>query len=126
MEIQKILWLSVAGACGTLARYGVGGLVQRLVKSPLPWGTLVINGTGCFLFGLVWSATAEHLNLRADVRSYVLIGFMGAYTTFSTFAFETAAMLRDGEWLMAFANFAGQNLLGLALMFAGMALGRLL
>ena len=51
---------------------------------------------------------------------------MGAYTTFSTFAFETAAMLRDSEWLLAFANFAAQNVLGLALMFIGMALGRLL
>jgi len=126
MDVQKIAWLAVAGACGTLARYGVGGLVHRLVKSPLPWGTLVINGSGCLLFGLVWSATAEHLSLRTDIRSYVLIGFMGAYTTFSTFAFETTAMLRDGEWLLAFANFAGQNLLGLALMFVGMALGRLL
>lgn len=124
MDVQKIIWLSVAGAAGTLARYGVGGLVHRLIPSTLPWGTLVINGTGCFLFGLVWSATAEHWGLRADIRSIVLIGFMGAYTTFSTFAFETAALLRDGEWLLAFGNFAAQNLLGLALMFAGLALGR--
>lgn len=126
MDFQKIAWLAVAGAAGTLARYGVGGLVQRLVKSPLPWGTLVINGSGCLLFGFVWTLATEHMSIRADVRSYILIGFMGAYTTFSTFAFETANFLRDGEWLLAFANFAGQNLLGLALMFAGMALGRLL
>jgi CrcB protein len=126
MDVQKVIWLAVAGAAGTLARYGIGSLVHRFVQSPLPWGTLVINGTGCLLFGLVWSATAEHLSLRADIRSIVLIGFMGAYTTFSTFAFETAAMMRDGEWLMAFANFAGQNLLGLVLMFIGLALGRLL
>ncbi len=126
MDAQKLIWLAVAGAAGTLARYGMGGLVHRLLPSTLPWGTLVINGTGCLLFGLVWSATAEHLSLRADMRTYVLIGFMGAYTTFSTFAFETAALLRDGEWLLAFGNCAAQNLLGLALMFVGLALGRLL
>ena len=62
--MQKILWLMVAGAAGTLARYGMGGLVHRLIKTSFPWGTLVINGTGCLLFGLVWSATAEHFSVR--------------------------------------------------------------
>ena len=124
--MAKYFWLALAGAAGTLARYGLGGLVHRLIKSPYPWGTLVINGSGCLLFGLIWSATAEHWNVRPDIRTYVLIGFMGAYTTFSSFAFETAALLRDGEWLPAFANFAAQNVLGLLCMFVGLALGRLL
>jgi CrcB protein len=120
----KLLWLAVIGALGTLCRYELGGLVQRLHGGSFPLGTLVVNALGCFLFGLVWTLAEERLLISGDVRAVVLIGFMGAFTTFSTFAFETGAMLRDAEWALAATNLLVQNGLGLASLFLGMAIGR--
>lgn len=122
--MTKLLWLAGAGALGTLARYGLGGLVQRLHQSTFPWGTFVVNALGCFIFGLVWSLAEERLVIGGETRAIILVGFMGAFTTFSTFAFETAAMLRDAEWLLAAANLLAHNGLGLVAFFLGVGLGR--
>jgi CrcB protein len=124
--VTKLLWLASAGALGTLARYGLGGLVQRVHQSTFPWGTFAVNAVGCFLFGLVWTLGEERLVIGGETRAIILIGFMGAFTTFSTFTFETGAMLRDAEWLLATANLLAHNGLGLACFFLGAALGRTL
>ena len=123
---SKLAWLAVLGAAGTLARYGLGGFVQRLHGGAFPWGTLAVNALGCFLFGLVWTLAEERLVISGETRTIVLLGFMGAFTTFSTFAFETGAMLRDTEWLLAAGNLLAQNGLGLGFFFLGAALGRAL
>ena len=122
----KLLWLGAAGAAGTLCRYGLGGLVQRIHPSTFPWGTLAVNALGCFLFGLVWALAEERLLISGEGRLVVLIGFMGAFTTFSTFAFETGAMLRDAEWLLAGGNLLAHNVLGVLLFFLGVGAGRTL
>ncbi len=122
---RKLLALAVAGAVGTLARYGLAGLVQHLHESTFPWGTLVVNALGCFLFGVVWALAEERMLISGETRLVVLVGFMGAFTTFSTYAFETSAMLRDAEWLLAASNLLAQNVLGIACFFVGVALGRL-
>ncbi|MCB2188987.1 MAG: fluoride efflux transporter CrcB [Deltaproteobacteria bacterium] len=122
----KLLWLALAGGLGALARYGLGGLVQRLLPGGFPWGTAGVNLLGSFLFGLIWSLAAERAAISAELRLIVLTGFMGAFTTFSTFMFETSELLRTGQWLWAFCNVAGQCLLGLAAVFAGWALARAL
>ena len=122
--MTKLAWLAGAGALGTLARYGVGGVVQRALGGAFPWGTLVVNALGCLLFGLVWALAEERLVISGETRVILLVGFMGAFTTFSTFAFETSAMLRDAEWSFALANVLSQNVLGIACFFAGLALGR--
>jgi CrcB protein len=121
---SKLLGLAALGAIGTLARYGLGGWVQRHAGTGFPWGTLAVNAAGCFAFGIVWALAAERSLLRGDARVIVLIGFFGAFTTFSSFAFETVQMLRDGQWWRAIANVSLQNGLGLALLFAGAAVGR--
>lgn len=90
-----------------------------------PWGTLVVNGLGCFLFGIVWALAEERLVISGETRLILLTGFMGAFTTFSTFAFETGAFVRDSEWLLAVTNLIGQNVLGLALVFLGFTASRL-
>jgi CrcB protein len=123
---RKLALLALAGALGTLARYGLGGLVQRLRDGEFPLGTLAVNCTGCFLFGVVWSLAEERMLIRGETRAIVLIGFMGAFTTYSTYAFETAEMLRDSEWWLAAANLALQNVLGITCVFLGLAAGRLL
>lgn len=120
----KLLWLALAGSAGTLARWGLQGMVQRATGSAFPWGTLAVNVAGCFLFGCVWSLAEERMLLSAETRILLLVGFMGAFTTFSSFAFETGALLRDAQYARAAANVALQNLLGIVALFAGHAAGR--
>jgi fluoride exporter len=123
---QRLAWLAAAGALGALSRYALAGAVQRLHESGFPWGTFVVNALGCVLFGLVWTLAEERLLISGQTRLVVLVGFMGAFTTFSSYAFETSQLMRDAEWTLAAANVVGQNVLGVTGFFVGAALGRLL
>ncbi len=122
--MNKLIWLALAGVGGTLARYGMSGWVQRLAGAGFPYGTFAVNLTGCFLFGLIWSLAENRLWINNEVRTVILLGFLGAFTTFSSFAFETSQMIRDGQWMAAGLNITGQNVLGIAGLFVGLALGR--
>jgi len=93
----KLMGLAVAGACGTLARYGLAGLVQRGQHIGSPWGTLTVNVLGCFLFGLIWTLTQQRFLVSPETRAILLVGFLGSFTTFSAFLFETDQMLEQGE-----------------------------
>jgi CrcB protein len=124
--LQKLIYLSVAGACGTLARYGLGGLVQRVAGASFPWGTASVNGLGCLLFGLIWTMTSERFVGSGEVRIILLTGFMGAFTTFSTFVAESGNLFADGQHWYGLGNILLQNGVGLVLFFLGMALGRLI
>jgi CrcB protein len=123
--MRRVLLLAFAGALGSLARYGLGGLVQRAFDGGFPLGTLAVNVAGCLLFGVVWTLAEERLLISGETRLILLVGFMGAFTTFSSYAFETSAMLRDAEWSLAVANILAQNVLGIMSFFVGAALGRL-
>ncbi len=123
--LHKLLLLMLAGGLGTLARYGLAGLVQRLAGGAFPWGTLVVNITGCFLAGFFWTLATGRLALSGETRMVVLIGFLGAFTTFSTYIFETGGLLRDSQWLRTVGNITLQNAIGLLALFTGHALGRL-
>ena len=120
----KILALALAGAAGTLSRYFLAAWVQNLAGPEFPWSTWAVNILGCFLFGLVWILCEERAYFSTELRFIILVGFMGAFTTFSTYVFETAQLGRDAQWLRVAANLAGQNLLGFAGLVLGMALGR--
>ncbi len=122
---QKLLWLACAGAAGTLSRYLLAGLAQRFAGGSFPWGTLVVNGIGCLVFGLVWALASERFAIGADVRMILLVGFLGAFTTFSTAIAEFGQMVLDMEWFRAAAYLIGGNALGIATFFAGSAIGRL-
>lgn len=121
---NQFVLLAIAGAAGTLARYALGGVVQRLCGMSFPWGTLTINVIGCLLFGFVWSLADDRMLISPQARIVLLTGFMGAFTTFSTFAFETAQMLTDAEWFRAFGNVALENVVGILAVFLGFAIGR--
>ena len=123
--LEKLGLIALAGAMGTLSRYWISGAVYDLLGRGFPWGTAVVNILGCFLFGLVWEAGADRMLLRTESRTVLLTGFMGAFTTFSTFIFESGNLLEDGRYLALFANLGFQTLLGFAALFAGLALGRL-
>lgn len=124
--LGKILLIAAAGGLGALARYGLSGLAARWHGGSFPWGTMAVNVAGCFVFGLLWSLAEGRLAIGGETRAIVFIGFLGAFTTFSSFAYETAALLRDAQWLLAGANVAGQNAAGLAFVLLGLGLGRLL
>jgi fluoride exporter len=123
--LRRILLLAMAGAAGTLARYWLSGFVQRSAFA-FAWGTLAVNGLGCFLFGLVWTLAEERMLISGETRIVLLAGFMGAFTTFSTYMFETRQMLAASEWLVGAANFAAENLTGFALLILGMVIGRMI
>ncbi len=109
---------------GALCRYGLAGLVQRLAGERFPLGTLVVNLVGCLLFGLVWGWLEGRVGFSPQTRVVVLTGFMGAFTTFSTFAFETASLLQGGQIAAAVLNIGVQTVLGVVLVLAGMALAQ--
>ncbi len=123
---MKLLLLALAGSFGTLSRYFLGGLVQRLAGGAFPWGTFAVNMTGTFLFGLVWSLAEERLVISGQARAVILVGFMGAFTTFSSLMFETGELMRDSQWALALGNLLLQNVVGIIFLFLGFALGRLI
>lgn len=115
-----LLSIAAGGALGALARYGLGGWVHGWAGATFPWGTLVVNVLGSFALGLSlrW---AEATAVSAEVRALVTIGLLGAFTTFSTYSYETVALLRDGEWTRGAAYALGSLALGLAAVAAGLA-----
>ena len=121
---QRILYLAVAGAIGTLARYGLSGVVYRVTGANFPWGTLVVNLTGCFLAGVFWRLFEYRWPVSGETRIVILVGFMGAFTTFSTYILETSEFIRTAEWLNVAGNILLQNGLGVIALFAGITLGR--
>jgi CrcB protein len=123
---HKLAWIAASGALGTLSRYALSGTVQRFCGEKFPWGTLAVNAIGCLLFGAVWALAEQRVVISGQTRLIVLTGFMGAFTTFSTFAFEAGELLRDSQWLLAGANLVGQNVLGVTCILVGLAIGRLL
>ncbi len=124
---SKLLLLAAAGALGTLARYGSGVFIQRIWPGSMAlWPTVFVNMAGCLAFGFVFGLVVEKWGWDGNAKVILLTGFMGAFTTFSTFAFDTAALLRDSHYVLAMANVVGQNVAGVAFLFLGLVLGRLL
>ena len=123
--MRTILLLMLAGAAGTLSRYGLGGLAQRVTGAGFPYGTLVINVIGCLIIGYVMQIALSSDIISATTRVVITIGFLGAFTTFSTFSYETVRFLEDGAWVSAILNIATNVGLGLVATFCGMLLGRI-
>lgn len=122
--MQRLAWIALAGALGTVARYVLGGWIQRHWLGSFPSATWVINGSGCFLFGLIWTLGEERLGVPPEWRIVILTGFLGAYTTFSTYMFEMGQLAQDGQWGLVLVTWLGQNLLGFALLMLGSVLAR--
>jgi CrcB protein len=118
----RILLIAVFGALGTLARYGLQGVVQFRLGGAFPYGTLLINLTGCFFLGLIGQFTLNRMVISPDMRMAIAVGFFGGYTTFSSFGWETAKMLEDGEWLRATTYVGASVVIGLLLSVAGIRL----
>ena len=121
---MPIALIGLGGFFGTVARYLVDSLVSDRTGGGFPWGTLVVNISGSLVLGLLFALTAERTILPADIRGPVLIGFVGAYTTFSTLMLESWRLIETGAPLLGLANVIGSCVLGLVAVSVGMIIGR--
>lgn len=124
--IQKLLLLAVAGSLGTLARYGLAGMVHRIDGASFPWGTAAVNIIGCFAAGLLWTLFENRWPVTGETRTIILVGFMGAFTTFSAFILESGELVRAAQWMLAGMNVMLQIGLGFVALYAGMTLARII
>lgn len=122
---MKYLAIGAAGFLGALTRYLITGITRSLAGSTFPWGTLVVNISGSFLLGLVYAATAQRAIIDPHWRLAITVGFIGSYTTFSTFSLETFKLLESGNWPAATGNILGSLIISLVAIYSGIALGRL-
>ena len=118
----KLFLIALFGAIGTLARYGLQGLVHTRMGTTFPYGTLLINLTGCLLLGFIGQLTLNRMLISSELRIAIAVGLFGGYTTFSSFGWETAKMLEDGEWLRATTYVGASVIAGLLLSVAGIRL----
>jgi fluoride exporter len=121
-----LVLLAVGGAAGTVARYALSGWVSDLTGGRLPWGTFIVNVSGSFILGLVFALSVDRAFLPPEVRVPLMIGFIGAYTTFSTLMLESWRLIEEGAMLAAVANIVGSSIVGLVAVVGGLAVGRML
>jgi len=122
--LEKLGYIAIAGALGTLARYGIASLLPRDGTSGIPWGVYSANMLGALLFGFIWSASVDRGWISEDYRLIALVGFLGAFTTFSTFAFDNVQMLSATEWWWFGTNIVLTNIGGVIAIYAGIRLAR--
>jgi CrcB protein len=121
----KIILVLIGGAVGTGCRYGLSSLVYSLIERPtFPYANLIINVSGSFIIGVLAELFDERVLVSPATRAALLTGVLGGFTTFSSFSYETFALIRDGEWLRATLNAAGSVLLGLIAVWMGVRLAQ--
>jgi CrcB protein len=123
--IKKLALVMAGGALGAAGRYGIGLWTAKAWGAQFPWGTLVVNLTGCFFIGLIFSMAERMRLLTPDTRLFLVTGYLGAFTTFSAFALETANAGRAGMVLQPLVNILINNAGGISLTFIGMWLGKI-
>ena len=122
---ELLIGIGLAGGAGAILRFTLSRFILQHLGATFPFGTFIVNVLGCLLFGLVWGL-AENRGLLGDrARLILLVGFLGGFTTFSSFAYESLALIRDHQWGWAALNMAGQNVLGILFVAIGIALTRI-
>ena len=122
----KLLLIGFAGFIGTLGRYGLSGMVAKRYGETFPFGTLAVNLIGCFLVGLLFYLMQERYLVNQNVRTIMLIGLLGGFSTFSSLGLQTFTLLQDNEVALAALNMIASNVLGLLLVWAGYTLAKAL
>lgn len=122
--LAKILYVGVGGFAGANARYWLGGWISNRWGTAFPCATLFINVTGSFVLGLFVALITERFIVNPNWRLLVAIGFVGAYTTFSTFEYETFALVEVGSWSRALVNVFGSVVAGFVAVWLGVRLGQ--
>ena len=124
--MEKLLSVALGGAAGALARYGTVVVYQRYASTTFPLAILTVNVVGSLLFGLVWAYAEDREWISANMRLLVLTGFLGSFTTFSTFAFDEAMFVRGGSWTLFVANLLISNAAALVAVFVGFRVGKVI
>ena len=122
--MAHIFLIGLGGFGGAIARYLMDRRVSVWVGGSLPWGTFVVNMSGSFLLGVLFALLVERGALPGSWRGPVMIGFIGAYTTFSTLMLESWRLVEDGAWFAALVNLGGSVLLGMVFVVLGVVVGR--
>lgn len=121
---MQLIAIAVGGAAGAVLRFVVSGLAYDYLGDGFPWGTLVVNLIGCFVIGFL-SKLFESMTVSPNVRMMILVGGLGAFTTFSTYALENVNLLRDDQIMLAAINVLASTAVGLICVFLGIALANL-
>ena len=119
---MTLLLVAIGGAIGSMARYLFSTAVLRATGSLFPAGTFAVNVVGCVVFGLIAGAAEQRVQVAPELRVFLLVGVLGGFTTFSSYAFESFGLIRDGQFAWAAVNVVGQVVAGLAGMWAGYVL----
>jgi fluoride exporter len=121
--MSNYLIIGMGGFLGAIARYSVALWIGQNWGRMFPLGTLIVNISGCFLISLLMSLFTERFMVSPQIRMFLVIGFLGAYTTFSTFEYETGNLVKDGEWLLAMLNVLLSVIAGFAALKLGEVIG---
>lgn len=124
--IQQLAAVAIGGAAGAVMRWLVASGVQKMAGGTFPWGTFAVNALGSFLLGFLFVWLIERSTASELVRLAITVGFLGAFTTFSTYSLESVRLLQEGAFSLAFVNIIGQVMICLLLTWVGVQLARFL
>ncbi len=122
--MKKLLFIFIGGGIGAISRYGASALVNRIFQSHIPWGTFFVNLAGSFALGLLWVLLGPRLDFPPEIKSLLMVGFLGAFTTFSTFSLETVNLFERGLLLEGLANMVLSVMFCLLAAYLGIFAGR--
>ena len=117
--VAKFAWVACGGALGAMARYGTSLLTTKWFGPRYPWGTFTVNMLGCLIMGIAFAVSRDHNLLNEQARLLVMVGFLGAFTTFSSFALDKVNLMQNESTYHMLANMAVQNILGISLVLLG-------
>ncbi|UWG98135.1 fluoride efflux transporter CrcB [Dehalobacter sp. DCM] len=126
MNLSVYLVIGLGGAFGAVARYAMSSWISQKFLYAFPWGTFAVNMLGCFIIGIVYVLGVENLILSSNTRLFLSVGFIGAFTTFSTFSLETLNIIKSGDVKTALFNSIGSLVVGLLAVWLGMVLTKLI
>ena len=124
--LQKYLFIAIGGALGSIARFWVGSTIAGRMGIKFPYGTLIVNVSACLVIGFTLSLLGKRADVGIAWRYLIPVGFIGAYSTFSTYEWETLSILRSGAFVLAALYAGGSLILGLIAVWAGSMLGEAL